>query len=62
MVKYFPWEEQEKGAGCYYAEYGINLSVLMGFIQAIILLKNILCELHSVPNRAFYAMCLDLHF
>lgn len=28
-------------AVCYYAEYRINLSVLMGFIQAIILLKNI---------------------
>lgn len=31
-------------AVCYYAEYRINLSVLMGFIQVIIPLKNIFCE------------------
>ena len=35
---------------CYYAKYRINLSVLMGFIQANIPLKNILYNLHQVPD------------
>lgn len=55
----FPLKRTSKGSGCVIMPS--TELMLMGFSQAIIPLKNILCQLHWMSDKAFYAIYLDFH-